>query len=381
MPYTARTALSLLPFVGVLACTSSSATSASSPASEGGPGDAGAGCIAADTDALPPAHTPRQAPPPDPVGGFSIDFADPAVQAVAQAYATDAGAAGGTLAPGAELFPCVVFPLDITGPSNLVGGGLLTTSPGMHHGNITTRPSDGIAGIHACANQSWAVDNSGQEALNILNGGAVLFGSTTQVKVNEWQSFPCGMAYAVKPGYQIVANMHYLNPTSEPLTPTPKYQWYTIDPKALTQQLYPFAWELATFTIPPQTQQTFTGSCALGSAMHVVNVLPHMHKLGTGLDLAYLGGPLDGQKFLTSPGYDPDSTLQVQYTPAVDLGQGSGFTMSCTWNNNTDLTIVEGTGNNEMCIVFGYGWPETGSYSADFTEGGTTSCFATTAPN
>jgi hypothetical protein len=26
----------------------------------------------------------------------------------------------------------------------------------------------------------------------------------------------------------------------------PKYQWYTIDPKALTQQLYPFAWELGT---------------------------------------------------------------------------------------------------------------------------------------
>jgi hypothetical protein len=189
------------------------------------------------------------------------------------------------------------------------------------------------------------------------------------------------MAYAVKPGYQIVANMHYLNPTSETLYPKPKYQWYTIDPKALTQQLYPFAWELGTFSIPPQTQETFTGSCALSSAMHVVNVLPHMHRLGVGLDLAYLGGPLDGQKFLTSPGYDPDSTLQIQYTPAVDLGQGTGFSMSCSWDNTTDQTIVEGTGTNEMCIIFGYGWPETATYSADFTAGGTGNCFSTVAPS
>jgi hypothetical protein len=161
-----------------------------------------------------------------------------------------------------------------------------------------------------------------QEALDVLKGGAVLFGSTTQVMVNEWESFPCGMAYAIKPGYQIVANLHYLNASSVPLDPKPKYQWYTIDPKALTQQVYPFAWELTTFSIPPETSATVTGSCALASDMHVVNVLPRMHRLGIGLDLSYLGGPLDGEKFLTSPGYNPDSRLQVQYTPAVHLGRG-----------------------------------------------------------
>jgi hypothetical protein len=367
MSYSDVLPLLSLSLLALTACSSPAASAAPGPR-DAGEVDSPSGCIAADSDALAPAHTPLQEAPAHAVGGFSIDLGDPSIQ-------------GTELAPGEELFPCLVFPLAITGTSNLVGGGMMTTSIGLHHGNVTTRPSDGTAGIHACPNQSWSTDNSGQEATDVLSGGAVLFGSTTQVQVDEWQSFPCGMAYAVKPGFQIVANMHYLNASSTAVHPVPKYRWYTIDPKTLTQQVYPFAWELSTFSIPPHTTQTVTGSCALASAMHVVNVLPHMHHLGTGLDLSYLGGPLDGQQFLASPGYDPSGTLQIQYTPAVDLGQGTGFSMACTWDNTTDQTIVEGTGQNEMCIIFGYGWPEPATYSTLFSAGGTGSCFATVAPN
>ncbi len=188
------------------------------------------------------------------------------------------------------------------------------------------------------------------------------------------------MGFAIQDGQQIVAHMHYLNPTSQTLTPAPKYQWYTIDPSTLTQQLYPFAWELKNFSVPPNTNQKFSAQCALSQPMHIVNVLPHMHQLGVGLDLAYLGGPKDGQDFLTSPGYAPDATLQMQYTPAVDLSQGTGFSMSCAWNNTTTQTIIEGTGINEMCMVFGYGWPKSGTYSAVFSAGGTTSCIPTISP-
>jgi hypothetical protein len=364
MPRAARTLASLASIAALAGCSTS--TEAPALADHDAGGDSGGGCVAADSDALAPAHKPLQEPPPNPVGSFAIDLGDPSIQ-------------GTELAPGAELFPCVVFPLDITGTSDLVGGGMLTPSIGLHHGNITTRPSDGVAGIHPCPNVSWSTDTSNQEVLNVLQGGAVLFGSTTQVSVDEWQSFPCGMAYAIKRGYQIVANMHYLNPSSQTVTPKPKYVWYTVDPKTLTQQVYPFAWELSTFSIAPHTAATVTGSCALGSAMHVVNVLPHMHHLGTGLDLAYTGGPLDGQEFLTSPGYDPSGTLQIQYTPSVDLGQGTGFSMACSWDNTTDDTIVEGTGVNEMCIVFGYGWPAAATYSAVFQAGGPAQCLATVA--
>src|SRR5579863_940390 len=109
MRYRLRVAVSTSWIAAVcLGCGSGHDTSAS-PARDGGRAST---CIAADSDAMAPAHTPLQEPPPNPVGGFSIDLGDPTIQ-------------GTLLQPGAELFPCLVFPMDIHGSSNLVGGGVM----------------------------------------------------------------------------------------------------------------------------------------------------------------------------------------------------------------------------------------------------------------
>jgi hypothetical protein len=345
----------------VSACGNSPApSSAAAPPADAAPGDSG--------PSVSQGSLPVQQAPANAVGGFSIDLGDPAIMPI-------------VMKPGAELFPCIVFPLEVTGTSRIVAGGVLTPSAGLHHGNITTRPTDGIAGIHPCPNTSWTVDAIGEEATDILAGGQVLFASTTQIQVPEWESFPAGMGYEIKDGFQIIAHLHYLNISQVTETPAPKYQWYTVDPSTVTQELYPFVWRLTNFMIPPHTQQTSVGACDFPSGMQIVNILPHMHQLATGLDLAYLGGPDDGQDFLVSPGYSTEESLQRQYQPAVDLSQGSGMTMSCSWDNTTDQTIIEGTGINEMCMIFGYGWPGSATYSAQFSPGDDTkSCGWSVAP-
>lgn len=349
--------------IGLVAATLLGASACSS-----GGGSANTGVPAPSAAPSGPAFSvgrpPAQQEPAYVVGGFSIDLGDPSIPPV-------------VVQPGGESFPCLVFPLNLQGPSHIVGGGMLTPSLGLHHGNITTRPSDGTNTIHPCPGVDWTAASSGSEASDVLAGGAVLFGSTTQIQTNEWESFPTGMGYRIKDGYQIVAHMHYLNPSAQPVTVSPKYHWYTIDESKMTQELFPFAWQLTGFTIPPHTQQSFVGACDFASGMHVVNVLAHMHQLGVGLDAAFLGGHFDGQRWLTSPGYSPTQTLQRQYQPAIDLSQGAGMTMTCTWNNTTDQTIVEGTGINEMCIVFGYGYPQAKSFSAQISPGADThKCFA-----
>lgn len=295
----------------------------------------------------PVGKPPRKSPPKDPVGGFSIQLPEL------------------TLAPGDEQSPCFIFPLDLQGPSHFVGGASLTVGPGMHHGNITTRPKTG-EGSRPCPKDEGGLAG---EAVDISKGGAVLFGSSTQITGTEWQSFPEGMAYRIKDGFEIVARMHYLNVSSAPVDIAPAYTWYTIAEEAMTQEIGPFAWNFNDISIPPQSSLTVTGTCDIPKPMHIVNVLPHMHKLGTAFQARFVGGPLDGQLFLDSPGYDPDRGVIEQYDPAVDLSQGTGASFSCTWNNTFDKTIVEGIGDNEMCILFGYAYPPENAFTTVADEG------------
>lgn len=293
-------------------------------------------------------HAPAAHPPANIVGGFSIAIPPE------------------TLDAGEEAFPCWVFPLDVTGPSRIVGGGKLTTGPGMHHGNITTRKTLG-EGIRPC--EASLDTGVGGEAGDIIDGGSVLFGSSTQLVGEEWQSFPDGMGYPIADGYEIVARMHYLNTSAAALDVGPTYEWFTIDPTTVTQELGPFAWMLSGWEIPPLSTFTVSGDCYPTYDMHVVNAMPHMHKLGTAFFGTYVGGAFDGQRWLDSVGYDPDRGVIRQYDPAVDLAQGDGLSFGCTWENTHDKAIVEGTGDNEMCILFGYAYPYEHSYTAFAANG------------
>jgi hypothetical protein len=187
------------------------------------------------------------------------------------------------------------------------------------------------------------------------------------------------MAFRVTAGHEIVARMHYLNSTEAAITVAPTYEWFTIDAARLTQELAPFAWAYGGFEIPPGVDTTVTGSCRLpaGQDMHVVTMLPHMHRLGIAMWAEYRGGDRDGERFLDSPGYDPGDGVLLQYDPAIDLSTGDGMRFSCTWRNTLDHTVYEGIGDNEMCIIFGYGWPRESTYSV---QADAASCLAVAAP-
>lgn len=206
----------------------------------------------------------------------------------------------------------------------------------------------------------------------------MLFGSSTQIEGEEWQSFPAGMAYPVRDGFEIVARMHYLNATQESLVVAPVYEWFTVDEASVTQMLGPFAWILQGWEIPPNAELTATGGCNFPRPMHIVLALPHMHRMGRSFTAQYKGGEADGELFLDSPGYDPENGVMTVFEPAVDLGQGNGAFFSCTWQNTLDKPLHYGSGDNEMCILFGYGYPYDSVFSAQ--SAGPKSCVTTSLP-
>jgi len=301
-------------------------------------------------DPLPEGKPVDARPPDNTVGGFRADLPE------------------AVLMPGAETTPCWILPLDVSGPSRFVGGAHLTVGKGLHHGNIVARKKSGD-GVRRCGPGE---SSSAELALDVVNGGAVLFASTTQISGEEWQRFPTGMAFALDPDLEIVARMHYLNAGTQPLTIAPKYEWFTVDAAAVTTELAPFAWDFYDIDIPPLGEATARGQCFFDGPMHVVTIMPHMHRMGIGAAAGFLGGPRDGQRWFDSPGYDPESGLIRQFEPALDLGQdsvGRGVWFSCTWQNQLDKRLSYGLGDDEMCTMFGYAYPPSYAYSGFVRNG------------
>lgn len=284
---------------------------------------------------LPDPGPNRQGPPAHVVGGFEVEMAPFEVAA------------------GEEVQPCWIAPLELVGPSRVVGGASLTVTSGMHHGNVTARPKTG-EGFRPCPDDEGIL---GGEAGDVLAGGAVLFGSSTQFEGTEWRTFPDGMGYPLGDDWEIVFRMHYLNTLPTPVTLAPKYEWFTIDEAKVTQLLAPFVWMYSDFEIPPRSEMTVAADCIfLDVKPRFVSLMPHMHKLGTRFTATAIGGAHDGELFLDSPGYNPDGVI-VGFDPPLDLTDADGFRFECTWNNTHDKTIVEGVGDDEMCMLFGYGFP------------------------
>jgi hypothetical protein len=311
-------------------------------ADEGAGGSGGSSGTGGAGGSLPTPTKPPDGAPPFVVGGFSVQLPD---------Y---------QLSPGAEEYPCWIAPLENDGASRVVGGASMTVTGGMHHGNVTARPRTG-EGFRPCPEEE---DVLAGEAGDVLAGGAVLFGSTTQFEGTEWRSFPPGMGYRIGGDWEIVFRMHYLNTTPEPVTLAPRYDWYTIDEAEVTQLLAPFIWTYGDFQIPARSEMTVSAECPFQTANnHLVSLMPHMHKLGTRFTASVIGGKHDGEMFLDSPGYNPDGVI-VGFDPPLDLSDAAGFRFECTWNNTFDKTIEEGVGDNEMCMLFGYGFPYESSLTA-----------------
>lgn len=313
-----------------------------------------AGCGGGDAEDRGPegpglGKAPQQGAPPNAVGGFSAAIPKE------------------TLPPGEETLPCWILPLELEGPSRFVAAGSLEVSDGLHHGNVTTRKKTG-EGVRPCPKE----DNpsiAGGEAADIIHGGAVLFGSSTQLVGVEWHRFPEGHAYRVKDGFEIVARMHYLNTSNETITVQPKYRWYTIPEEDVVEEIGPFAWVLSEFLIPPLSEHTESRDCVMWKEMRVVDAMPHMHALGTRFHASFFGGPRHGELWLDHEGYDQNTDI-LSYDPAVDLSQGDGASFGCEWKNTFDKPIKEGIGDNEMCILFGYAAPAVNSFSAYAGAGG-----------
>jgi hypothetical protein len=219
--------------------------------------------------------------------------------------------------------------------------------------NKFTGPSDGI----------WPCATRNFDELSAALAGGVLYAQSTQT-LHEVQKFPNGAAVRIPPWSQIIGNVHFLNASTSDVTGHYHLALYTLPLSEVQVKLVPFHLQYLGLDIPAHMQSRFFGECQVGEDyyaalngqwdLQVYYILPHTHSMAHRFFVQTLGGTNDGQMLLDLPAYNGESHGRA-YDPPVVMGDAKGFRFGCEYDNQRDVNVGWGFGDQEMCECLGFG--------------------------
>jgi hypothetical protein len=262
------------------------------------------------------------------------------------------------VAPGVERKDdCVQITLD-NDQAVFINAVELTTGAGFHHSNWFYVPEHvfpGEDGTYDCDER-----NFNEPAAAIFGG--VLFAQSTQAP-HEIQQFPEGVVVKVPPRQKLVANIHLLNATDEPLHLEPKIQLRPIPEANVTTLLSGVSFQNQALGLPPNKVSKFTIDCDIGT--HHMNVfgrppdmkfyyaLAHYHELGTTLDIEALDAAGNATTIFTTSALAGD-VMGGMLSPQFDMTGFAKLRMSCTYFNPRSEVVKWGFGDQEMCVFLAF---------------------------
>ncbi len=259
-----------------------------------------------------------------------------------------------TIAPHSEeLDKCVALTLD-NDEELYVHQVQLTTGPGFHHSNWLWVPDHlytGPDGVFDCDDRSYD-----QTAAGIVGG--VFFAQSTQA-THEVQEFPDGVALKLPVKSKLVAQIHLLNTSDEPLELSPHIGFTTVPLERVTRKLASVTFEYHPLALPPQKRSRVTVDCDLAPKHEMVfgtppdfNIyyaLAHYHEWGTKLTLEAVK-PDGTAATIYSTEAQVGDVLGGQILPAFSMVGYTKLRLSCEYFNSTNQTLYYGNGTGEMCI-------------------------------
>jgi hypothetical protein len=140
-----------------------------------------------------------------------------------------------------------------------------------------------------------------------------------------------------------------------------------VDPKDVVQYVNFWAMSDDTFTVPPMATYTSVSTCTIPQDFKTVVLLGHMHEYGSHYTLERI----DAQGNLLETVYDHAwQPLYMSHPPLMsytldaplDIPAGTIYRQTCSWNNLTPNPLAF---PNEMCVAFGYYYPDNGMITCD----------------
>ncbi len=173
----------------------------------------------------------------------------------------------------------------------------------------------------------------------------------TQLR-DERMNYPAGIAAAIGAGQGIRLNAHYLNTTSQDISPTVVVKFRRVNPNAHYQLAGMFVMSTLKLEIQPHESKTIPVDCAAPADMNLVSVSSHMHQHGVAFR-----SDVGGQFLYSSETWH--NPPREAFDPSRLIKTGDKIHFECDYVNQTDstLTFGESASTNEMCVLFGQFYP------------------------
>ncbi len=159
---------------------------------------------------------------------------------------------------------------------------------------------------------------------------------------------PAGTVANLPPNLQVIHEVHYVNPTDQPVELFSYVNGWTIPSDEVTEMIWGGQVRDETISIPAGSEVTEWTRCVMNEDVEVIFLASHTHKLGKRFTIAPFDGSSTGDLiFDNDDWHDPKIT---QFDPPLVVPAGQGFEYACTWANTTDAEINYGlTADDEMC--------------------------------
>jgi hypothetical protein len=185
----------------------------------------------------------------------------------------------------------------------------------------------------------------------------VLFANSTQIEGGEQIVFAPGMAFKMTTeGREAATSIHWLNVSGEATTSEIVYDFYTMPDELVETEIVPFVFENQAFELPPQQRNDIVTECSLDGTGNIVSIMPHTHKRAVEFEVTLLAKDGTERQIFHDGAFDTDSEITVFPDP-ISLAGVAGIRHRCAVENDLNRPIIWGTGDDEMCTLFGYMYP------------------------
>ncbi|MFT5433566.1 MAG: hypothetical protein ACI9OJ_004272 [Myxococcota bacterium] len=249
-----------------------------------------------------------------------------------------------TVPASSEMWICDVKPMPFEGIGfNAVKRVEVVQNPGTHHLTLSTLglvPSGSVAyGRYDCG------ELYGDSSL--MEDQIMFYGN--QGTAEDTMLLPDGVAAKIPTGLDVIHEVHYVNPTPEPVELYSYINAWTVDDSPELEGVWGGSVRDEHIVIPAGAgAHTEWSRCTFNEDVEIHFLASHMHELGTQFDIAPFDGGQVGDTIYTNDDWHVPNI--VQFNPPIVRKKGEGFEWTCTWDNTGgDLVNYGPTSTDEMC--------------------------------